>query len=273
MSLSEIRELIAAKVSGKIEAAHDEKGHHYRFVESGNIVDSVTTKNCLEKKHLLPWAVKLAIEWLEIDNRFLRLSNNVERESLIKGATLAHRDIRDDAGNIGSIAHKIIEQWIDMWIATGKRPGPITELIPEGTDYRVYGSCRSAEALFDRFPAVPVVSEILVGIDGFGAGTLDLLVLMDGKKLELWDFKTSNNVNDFYAIQVSAYAHMFEKMTGLKISKSRIMKIDKYSDKFKVYLIPHKAKAIKAFKAVSAMYDWLNNGEEKLIEDKVIVKL
>lgn len=273
MSLSEIRALIASKVSGKIEAAHDEKGHHYRFVESGNIVDSVTTKNCIEKPHLGPWMVRMAIEWLEKDNRFMRLSDEAERDTIIKGATLAYRDIRDDAGNIGSIAHKIIEQWIDEWIATGVRPGPIVNLIPEGTDYRVYGSCRSAEAVFDKYKAVPIVSEILVGIDGVGAGTLDLLVLLENGKIELWDWKTSNNVNDYYAIQVSVYGHFFEKMTGLKISKSRIMKIDKYSDKFKVYLIPHKAKAIKAFKAVSTMYDWLNNGDEKLIEDKVIVKL
>ena len=51
------------------------------------------------------------------------------------------------------------------------------------------------------------------------------------------------------------------------------MKLDKYSDRFKIYNIPSIPSAFKAFKAISAVYDWQTNGKDKYLEDKIIVKI
>jgi hypothetical protein len=92
-------------------------------------------------------------------------------------------------------------------------------------------------------------------------------------ELELIDHKTSNGINDYYAIQTAAYCHFFEKMTGLKIKRIRIFKLDKWSDSFKVYNVPNHKAAYKAFKAVSVVYDWLENGEKKLTDNRVGVTI
>jgi hypothetical protein len=267
-----VKEIIKEKVDGKIIAAHDDKGHHYKFVKTGVVVDSVTTKNILDKPHLIKWAIGLAIDFLEIGDGWMRLKGP-EREEMIKSAKLQYTDVRDNAGSIGGQAHAIIEEYENEWMNTGVKPVSIMTFIKSGTPSAVIAACRSAEKVFDKYNVVPIAAEILVGISPIGAGTLDLIVLNQKGELELWDHKTSNNVDDYYAVQTSAYRFFFEKMTGLKIKRTRILKIDKHSDKFKVYNVPEQRKAYDAFKALSKVYDWKFNGQDKLIEDKIIVKI
>lgn len=266
----EIRAIIAEKVEGKVKAFHSDKGHFYQVEGSLGLTASVTSKNCIDKPHLIPWAIGLAIEFL--DGKWDRLAGP-ERDSLIRAAKLQYADVRDSAGTIGGQAHAAIEAYEKAWIESGSRPESIMPFIPEGAVPQVIGACRSAEKAFDKYGVVPIAYELLVGITGQGAGTLDLIVMNGKGELELWDWKSSNGVNDYYAIQTSVYKRFFEKMTKLKIKRVRIMKIDKWSDKIKIYNVPNLKEAEKAFKAVSQVYDWINNNEEKLIEDKTIIKI
>lgn len=266
----EVRAIIAERVEGKVKAFHSEKGHFYQVDGSLGLTASVTSKNCIDKPHLIPWAIGLAIEFL--DGKWDRLAGP-ERDSLIRAAKLQYADVRDSAGTIGGHAHAAIEAYEKAWIESGSRPESIMPFIPEGSVPQVIGACRSAEKAFDKYGVVPIAYELLVGIAGQGAGTLDLIVMNEKGELELWDHKTSNGVNDFYAIQTSAYKRFFEKMTGLRIARIRILKIDKWSDKFKMYLVPDPKAAQKAFKAVSQVYDWLNDGEDKLKEDKITITI
>lgn len=269
---TQIRQIIQDKVIGKITARHNENGHWYEFEGGLGLTASVTSKNCLDKPHLVKWAIGLAIDFLEVDNRFERLKGP-EREDLLKSAKLQYTDVRDNAGTIGGIAHAAIEAYEKEWIDTGVRPASILPFIPEGSTPPVIGACRAVEKAFDKYKFTPVAFELLVGLKGIGAGTLDLIVMNEKGELELIDHKTSNGINDYYAIQTAAYCHFFEKMTGLKIKRIRIFKLDKWSDAFKVYNVPNHKEAYKAFKAVSAVYDWLENGEKKLLEDKLIIKI
>lgn len=282
-TLQEVKDSIEANVIGKIMPLHTIDKHIYGFVDSKHVADSVTQKNILDKPHLIPWAVNLAIEFLEEDDRFMQLKGPT-RDDLVMMAKFKHRDARDQAGGWGTLAHDHIEIWIRQWLETGVRPPPITELLKEKgiEDYHVWGACRSAEAVFDKYPALPAATEILVGKDGKdqpeGAGTLDMLVWVPSGKLnadgfelghlELWDWKTSNQVDDFYAMQVAAYRRYFTHMTGLKIKQVKIFKLDKESDRFKCYLVPRPNEAAAAFRAISRVYDWRENGRKKLIEER-----
>ena len=265
------RQIIQEKVVGKIIPKHDAFGHHYQLPD-GIIVDSVTTKLIIDKPHLIKWSIRMAFEWLEQENRWSKITPE-NREEYLKGATLAHTDVRDDAGDVGSRGHDVVEKYMIEWIIQGERPLDIKELVPIGSHYRVTAIARSAEAIFRKYDCIPVATEIIVGSSKYNcAGSLDALVIVNGK-LELWDWKTSNSVSDGYAMQVAAYKKFFELMTGLKIHKCRIMKLDKYSDKFKVYEIPNVNEAFKAFVAISKVYDWVNNGKNKLVEEKNIIKI
>lgn len=270
--IEKTRSIIKEKVIGKVKAMHNENGHFYMVEGSLSLTASVTSKNILDRPHLIPWSIGLAIDFLEAGDNWMRLKGP-EREDLLKAAKLQYRDVRDNAGTIGGEAHKIIEEYEKAWIETGVRPGSILSFIPAGTRPQVIGACRSAEQAFNKYHVVPVAFELLVGVPGVGAGTLDLIVMNEKGELELWDHKTSNQVNDYYAIQTAAYCYFFEKMTGLKIKRIKVLKIDKWSDRFKVYNVPNHKKAYKAFKAVSGVYDWMNNGEDKLVEDKLIIRI
>ena len=262
----QVKLIIQEKVVGQIEPAHDEKGHHYRFVGTDTTVDSVTTKLILDKPHLVTWAVEKGIEWLEKDGRWDALKTD-RRKEIMTGAKLAHRDIRDDAGFVGHYGHDAIETYSREWIETGIQPADIKTFI-KSDDPRVYAVARSGEAVFKKYEAIPVATEILVGVPKYNsAGTLDMLVLNSAGELELWDWKSSNQVNDTYALQVAAYKKFFEIMTGLKIKKVKIMHLSKDYDKFTVYDIPKCASAFKAFNCISGVYDYMRDGKPKLIKD------
>lgn len=279
-TLEEVKANIAANVTDKIVAHHTIDKHRYKLWD-GSLVDSVTQRNILDKPHLIPWAVRLAIEFLEQDDRFLQLKGPT-RDDLVKMAQFIHRDNRDDAGTVGGKAHDCLEAWVKQWITTGERPGDIRQwLINNGhTDSRIWGSARAGEAVFKKFnTAIPVACEILVGWPGEGAGTLDVLVWIptDERNIEndelgylaLWDWKTSNQMDDFYSMQVSAYRRFFMKMTGLYVKHLKIFKLDKESDRFHVYNVPRPDRAYAAFRRLSKVYDWKMGESKKLVEDKV----
>jgi len=270
MNATQVKKIIKEKVDGVWVAAHDESGHHYRHRDSGVVVDSVTTKlSLLSKPHLIPWAVGKGLEYLVEKIDFFMEENEEQKERIIKTAKFAYTAIRDDAGNIGTIAHDCLEQYEKEWIKTGKKPKDARDFVPEGSDGRVYAAVRSGEAVFEKYNIVPLAPEILVGSEKYkSAGTLDLLAADSKGNLELWDHKTSNQIDPIgYSMQVATYKKFFEDMTGLKIKKTRIILLSKDYDKVTVYDVPNTSSAFKAFANLSKVYDWVNDGKEKAIKD------
>jgi len=272
---SEIKTIIDKKVKGKIVPQHTEEGHYYKFVKSDIVVRSVTTKLIIEKPHLIPWAVEKAINWFEQDpSRFAALATN-ERKHVMNTAKFIFTGHRDDAGNVGSSGHTVIENWVNHWIKTGEKLD-IRSFIPADSDLRVFGITRSAEAFFNKNDVTPIASELLVGMKKYNsAGTLDMLVLNNKTGcIELWDWKSSNAINqDTYPMQIAAYKKFFEHMSKLPISVCKIIKLDKYSDSFKAYTLTDTEQSFKAFASMSFVYDWKYDGEIKLKEDKNITIL
>jgi len=262
----QIRKLIKEKVEGRVIARHTDTGHFYEL-ENGSIVASTTSKLIIEKPHLRNWAVKKGIEWLEVGSRWENLQGP-NRNEFMTGAIYAHTDERDIAGGVGSLAHDVTENYIKYWLKNGKRPVDIRQGFPANPDPRSVAAARSVEAFLLKYDIIPLASELLVGsIKRKSAGTLDFLCLMDDK-LTLIDFKTSNQVSDDYALQVSDYAYMFKEMTGLKIEKVIILHLSKDYDKFHAYSVPRLRDAYNAFCGLSKCYDWLHNNNKKLVEIK-----
>lgn len=276
MEAREVQKIIEEKVNGVWVAAHDEKGHHYKNTKTGKIVDSVTTQSIIDKPHLVPWAAGLAVKYFIERMEFYDKSKPEEEENnarLIKDSKLAFRAVRDDAGDIGTQAHDVIETYLNDWIKTGSKKS-ITDFLDDSKDPRAWAAARSAEEIFNTLNIIPVATELLVGSDKLdGAGTLDFVFLHDGK-LWIGDWKSSNQVSDLYAIQVAAYVKMFEEMTGLKIAGAMIVHLSKNYNKVRLYDIPYLNRAYAVFKHQNAIYRWLNDGREKLIERKnrVIIK-
>jgi len=274
MNVEQIKKIIDEKITGVWEARHGISGHRYYNTKTGHYQDSVTSKlNVLNKAHLAKWQIRIAIEWLLVNDRFKQLSDPQWKDDAMTGAMLAPFDVRDSAGAIGSVAHNAVERYINEWIATGQRPEDIKSFAMENSDPRAIASMRAVEAFFVKHPIEPIASEILVGDIRYSAGTLDFLCLMN-KDLTLIDFKTSNGVDQVsYSVQVAAYKAFFESMTGLKIKQCKILHLSKDSDKFEVWIILNINKAWSAFKNICRVYDWMYNKKDKIIKDIKRIKI
>lgn len=266
--VEKIQEIIKLKITGVWQANHDTAGHRYLNNQTGHNMRSVTTKlQVLSKPHLIRWAVKVGIEWLQVEDRWQRLLNEAWHEEMVSGAQMAHIGIRDEAGGVGTIAHDAAERYENEWIASGERPKDIKVFLKENPDPRSIASARAVEAFFCKRDVIPIASEILVGDVRYSAGQLDLLCFLDGK-LTLIDHKTSNSIDQIsYSMQVAAYKYFFEKMTGLKIKQCKILHLSKDMDKFTVFDVKYLPQAWKAFRQICGVYDFMFNNKEKIIKD------
>jgi len=270
--VKEIQQVIAEKVMGVWEPAHTSSGHKYLNTQTGHRVDSVTTKigAVVAKPHLTKWAIKMAVEWLMEDHRWKRLYDPVQVPSMMNGAQLAHTDVRDDAGAVGGVSHSMAERWLNDYFASGGLYKDITDFAPPDCDLRSIAAARGIQAWFEKEKITPIASELLVGNVKFSAGTLDLLYLDKTGALCIGDFKSSNAIDPItYSMQIAAYKHFFQEMTGLKVKHCKILHISKSSDKYTVYVVKDTPKAYRAFKKICGVYDWMyeDKKHEKITKD------
>jgi len=268
MTVQEIQKIIAEKVTGVWSPNHDSSGHRYINEKTGHNLKSVTTKlGILSKPHLAKWQIRMAIEWLSVDDRWKRLFVEQWKDEMMTGAMLAPFDVRDSAGATGTMAHTAAERYINEWIASGERPADITTFAKPTDSPASIASMRAVEMYFKKTDIKPIASELLVGDVRYSAGTLDLLALVDGK-LTLIDFKTSNGIDQIgYAAQTAAYKFFFEGMTELKIKQVKILHLSKDYDKFTVYKVNQLIQAYRAFRQICGVYDWISAPGEKIIKD------
>lgn len=270
MTVQEIQKIIQEKVVGVWEARHTGSGHRYIHLPSGYFQDSVTTKlGTLAKPHLAKWQIRIAIEWLMVEDRWKRLFNEHWKDEMMQGAMLAPFDVRDMAGKTGTATHNFAERFCNEWITTGHKPENIMSYIDVNKDDpRAIAGARSFEKAFEKNQIIPIASEIIVGHPKFSAGALDLLCLWGpNEELCLADIKTSNSVDKNFRYQLSAYKYMFEFMTGLKITKVKILHLSKDMDKCEIYDVKQLPKAWSTFKHICAVYDDIMSKGDKVVKD------
>ena len=142
---------------GLIVPEHTASAHFYRYTPEQELYPSVTTvTGILDKPYLPQWAARVALEQQDAN---------------------AHNNLREEAAEIGIQGHKVVENYVNMWIANKARPHNITDFIPEGSDARLWPIAKSAELFFTELEAIPIASELLVASPTIKtAGTLDLLL-------------------------------------------------------------------------------------------------
>jgi len=269
MSPEDIKKIIQEKVVGIWEARHTSSMHKYCHLPSGTLVDSVTTQlGILSKPHLFKWGIKIAIEWLLVDDRLERLKYPQWRDELMQGAMLAPTDHRDEHGQVGTFSHSILERYCNEFIDTGKRPESIMKFVDiNKDDPRSIAAARAGEELMIKNNVIPIASELICGDPKYSAGQLDLLCLWKGTDLCLLDWKSSNNVSQDYILQTVAYAKFWKFMTGINIKKIKIAHLSKESNKYTVYNVKNIGKSYIAFKQICGVYKWRVDKKNILVKD------
>lgn len=170
--------------------AHEtDNGRYYTDPAGGPDLVSVTNvlNTSVHKHSLMPWAVKVTVEWI-LDNRMEVARRAItDRAELIKQLKQIHTDTRDAASDLGTVIHKAAEQrLLGAPFAVEAAVAPYLAQLELFLGYWGVDIDKHVEA-----------AEITCFHRRLGyAGTADLMIwLPTGKKraLELWliDFKTS----------------------------------------------------------------------------------
>lgn len=188
-----------------MNTSFDKKKHVYLI--DGKPATGVTTIiGVLNKPALIGWAAKMAVKFLEENGRFIDLDEYrgilVTAEQL-KEATIAHIKKKEAAGEHGTDAHELMEEYINKCLTEHAAKPEVLSFEPigkfiawaiENVDHFLY----SERQMFDK--------------KLFIAGTADFAYVgKDGKKY-MADFKTSSGIYGIdYWLQVAAYRMLAEQ--------------------------------------------------------------
>lgn len=187
LSLEYIKQRLAEGIpKGIVLAEHSETGHFYRHVPTNLLLGSVTTKSSsiLDNPHLKKWSSRLAAEYLlqKIGELPLMKRTPENMVTFKDAAILVHQDEFEDAGGVGTAGHKIIDVYLEEWIAKNERPSKDITTYITAQDPRLWAITRSAMLFMEDYYVIPIASELLVANvkdkSQKYAGTLDGLMLV-----------------------------------------------------------------------------------------------
>jgi hypothetical protein len=210
--------LIYSLYNDTVTLEFDERRH--RYSANGEWVPSVTSilKIVSKGDALLQWGVNVAVAFLRENLKGEISSDDLDR--LFLAAKYAHRNKKEEAADIGTMAHR----WIE-----GHLRGETNEL-PANEAAR--NACNAALDWLRTHSHEPVAIEQRVYSKRHNfAGTLDYLSRVDGN-LCLVDWKSSSGLWPEYFLQTSAYVAAYEEEHKETISGRWLIRIDKATGLF-----------------------------------------
>jgi hypothetical protein len=178
---------------GKYHIEFDPYKHKYTL--DGQVIKSVTgVLNVIAKPMLVPWAAKVTTEKI---NELFKPGvsyDEIQIKDMLTLAKRAHYDTKTSAGDIGSLVHKWIEQYIN-----GNNPG---ELVHEEANKSAAKFVKWAQ---DRKVEFLLSEQMVFSPEYMFCGTFDFICRIDGK-LYIGDIKTSNALHKVeMGAQLAAY--------------------------------------------------------------------
>lgn len=157
---------------------------------------------------LMNWAVNCTLDVCKTAIQPNTLHSEVYLEQVWEQARKSHRQVKEQAADIGTQAHR----WLERYSRTGEVPheevsDEVLSCVNAGLDW--INGHNSVVVACER----PVYSK-----NHRVAGTLDQLAMIAGK-LCVVDFKTSAGLYPEFYLQTAAYAAMYEEETGEKVGR------------------------------------------------------
>tara|TARA_R100001244_G_scaffold30459_2_gene29392 strand:- start:110 stop:904 length:795 start_codon:yes stop_codon:yes gene_type:complete len=234
------------------------------YTINGESYHRVTTVlGILAKPALVPWATKTALAQCEeaLLKRTGAHITDTEIKAIIKEARKKPDQARDKAADFGSLAHDSIEHYID----TGTMP-----VEPEFQRVVIaYDEWRTANNLQIDLTENLVWDEMLGyggTVDAIGYKQIPLGTTSTANVLVLADWKTGGLYREAY-LQVAAYAHALEMMTGEIVHEAWTVRIPRDAPKegeasFQAHKLTrqHILDNFKLFESALSLYKMLGDG-------------
>ena len=239
--------------NGTVKLRYNVEDHlYFRLAELGNLIalNGVTnTVGIIDKSFMLtPWAAKMMLQKLlrlmptEMVEGVIRIKPLTFEEFTVIAmeAKSAHKDKLDEAGDIGHIAHKCLEDSINF--ALQNDPEKIVRnLINLPTDEQAKNAANAGKFWMDQHHVRWVETESKVfSLEHDYAGTMDGRAICDScgdpaccpvvfkDRMSLIDWKSSNHLKIEYLFQVAAYKHAkHEEFPDLHIEDTWILRLGK----------------------------------------------
>ena len=192
-----------------VQLNFDARTHKYTVREGGatfNCPSVTSVLRIIDKSGpLVGWAVNCTLDVCKQAIQSNTQYSEVYLEQVWEQAKRSNREVKQQAANIGTQAHKWIEHHLK-----GEDREVTSEILPcvnAALDWLGGHNCRVVST--ER----PVYSK-----NHRVAGTLDLLAEIEGR-LSVVDFKTSNALYPEYNLQLAAYAGMYYEEYGEKVER------------------------------------------------------
>ena len=237
------------------EIRYNHEDHLYFKVDPdlGNLIELYGVTNVLKKAidrslMLVPWAAKMAIEKLlrtiplkgvdEFGSPMLAPMTIEEFTKLALEAKGAHKDKLEEAGDIGHIAHKCLEDSIQY--AIDHTNGIVLELRNIPTDEKAKACAEAAFSWMRQHNVRWIKTEQKIYSREYGyCGTMDGLATVDScgdpsccnekytDRLSLIDWKSSNALHIEYLFQTASYVHAEQEEKNIAIEDRWILRLGK----------------------------------------------
>jgi len=237
---------ISSLYDNTIKLQFDAKKHHYTV--DGVTVDGVTSiLNIINKPALVYWSANKAAEYIEKNLPIGRALDELEVKKLASGCKTAHRTLKDDAADIGTMFHNWAAQHIQ-----GKNPDkPLNSMLLKAVE-------QFLQWIDDKKVKFKNSERVVYSKKYNYAGTYDFTAIIDGKRV-LGDIKTSTGIWDEYWLQVAAYKQALqEEFSELTIDETVIVRCGK-DGSFETQTMNHFEKNIKGFLGALELFRWQKN--------------
>lgn len=207
---------------GEVKLTFSPRQHRYYIEDRGKEVKcpSVTTVcNIVDKPFLIPWAVNKCLDVCRGAVRPGEIYPEVYLDQVWEVARRAHRDIKEEAGAIGTAVHTSLEA-IFRGLVT-------REQVSYQQTPAVEACIGAACDWLAEHKVEPIEIERRIYSRYYHyTGTLDKIALVDGQ-ICLIDWKSSKSIHKDYWMQTAAYCKAYTEETGTPVVKRYLIHMDK----------------------------------------------
>lgn len=158
-----------------------------------------------------------------------------------------YKQVRDDAADAGTLAHEIIDTYINGGTVTLDGD---SDLVKQALSaFQAYQNWEKSTGIKIDWTERQLVSKV----HKFG-GTPDAFGTLDNKPI-LLDWKTSNSVYSDYLLQLAAYALLIEENYGIEVQGYYLCRFSKENADFSIHHYPDLTDARRMFLLLREAYD------------------
>lgn len=227
--------------NGTIELCFNSDRHHYTIGEE-TIDGTTSVLGVIAKPALIYWSANKASEYIDKFLEVGKVIDELEKKKLVDGCKTAHRTLKSEAADIGSMFH----DWVHQFISGKKQKLPTNEMLRNAVN-QFLDWVKTNKVKFEH-------SELRVYSQKYKvAGTLDFVAIIDSKRI-VGDIKTSSGCWDEYHLQTAFYKCAFqEEFPDKQIAHTVIVRCGK-DGSFEIKEMNEYEKNLEAFVGALALY-------------------